>query len=73
MVPPTVRWAIPHQLLTNKMLYRLAYNPVIRRHFLKQGALLSDDSTLYQVDIKLASRPALERKMALSSYVSDTE
>jgi hypothetical protein len=55
------------------MLYRLAYNPVIRRHFLNQGALLSDASTLYQVDIKLASRPALERKMALSSYVSDTE
>ena len=37
------------------MPYRLAYSPILRRHFLNRGFVLSDDSSLCQVDIKLVS------------------
>ena len=45
----------PHQSLIKKMLYRLAYSPIIWRHFLNRGFLLSDGDSLCQVDINQAS------------------
>jgi hypothetical protein len=48
-------WTLPHQLPIKKMPYRLDCSPVLWRHFLNCGFLLSDDYNLYQVDIKLVS------------------
>jgi hypothetical protein len=45
----------PHQSLIKKIIYRLAYNPILWRHILNGGSLFSDDFSLCQVDIKLSS------------------
>jgi hypothetical protein len=55
VAPPTMSWALPHQSLVKKMSYRLAYNLNLWRYFLNRGFPLSDDSTLCQVDVKLAN------------------
>jgi hypothetical protein len=39
------------------MPHRLAHSPVLRRHFLNLGFLLSGDFILCQADIKLSSTP----------------
>jgi hypothetical protein len=39
------------------MPYNLAYNLILWWHFLNQGFLLSDDSSLCYVDIELISTP----------------
>lgn len=66
VVSPTC-WATPCQSLTKKTSYRLAYSPVWWRDFLKWGSLLSNDSSLCQVAIKLAiSEVLLEFFQALS-------
>ena len=44
-------WALLHQSLVKKM----PYIQILWRHFLSVGSLFSDDSSLCQVDIKLAS------------------
>jgi hypothetical protein len=48
----------PPTLITKKMLY-IAYGLMLWRHFLSWGSLLSDNSSLCQVDIKLASTPSI--------------
>jgi hypothetical protein len=60
--PPAQGWHYPgwdgpflHQSLIEKMPYRLAYSPVSWRHFLSWDSILSDDCSLCQIDIKLAS------------------
>jgi hypothetical protein len=55
MAPPTMGWALPHQSVIKKMPSSLAYNPILWRHFLIWGFLLSVDPRLYQVDINLSS------------------
>ena len=52
MAPPIMSWALPHQSL---MRYKFAYSPFLQRYFLHPGSLLSKDSSLGQVNIKLAS------------------
>lgn len=37
------------------MLYRLAQGLILQRHFLSWGSLLSDNYSLHEIDIKLAS------------------
>ena len=54
MAPPTIDQAVPHQSL---MFYRLACSGVLWRHFLSWGSLLSDDSSLFQVNINAVSSP----------------
>lgn len=44
------------------MPYRLAYNPILWRHFLSWRLLLSDDSNLCQVYLKLANTQPWNRK-----------
>jgi hypothetical protein len=34
MAPPTMNWALSHQSLIKKMLYRLACSLILRMHFL---------------------------------------
>jgi hypothetical protein len=51
--PPTMGWALPHQSLVEQMSYRFAYSLILWRHFLSWDFLLSDNSNLCQVDIKL--------------------
>lgn len=41
-----------NRALIKKMLRRLAYKPILRRHFLKLGSLFSTDPTLYQFETK---------------------
>lgn len=41
--PTHNRLGLPPQSLIKKMPYRLAYNPILWRHFLNCGSLLSDD------------------------------
>ena len=50
------QWAglSPHKSLIKTMPYRLAYNLILWRHLLNWGPLLFSNSSLYQVDIKLA-------------------
>ena len=50
---PTVGWALTHQSLIKEMPYRIAYSLITWRHFLHPDSLLSDDSSLCQVDINL--------------------
>lgn len=45
---------LPHQSLTEKMLHRLAYSPVLLRHFLNPVSLFSDVSNLCQAQNWLA-------------------
>jgi hypothetical protein len=54
---PTRGWVLPHQLLNKKVLYRPVCSLILRIYFLieKNKSHLSDDSSLWQVDIKLAS------------------
>ena len=47
--------ALPHQSLSKKMLYWLAYSQILLEAY--QGSLFSDDFSLCQVDIKLSSTP----------------
>lgn len=37
---PIMGWVVPHQSLTNKMPYKVAYNSVLCRHCLNQDSLL---------------------------------
>jgi hypothetical protein len=55
MAPSTMGWALPYQLPVKKMPCRLAYSPILWRHFLNQGSLLSDDFSMCQFDIELLS------------------
>ena len=55
VVPHTMCWDFPHQWLIKKRPYRLLYILILWRHFLSRGSLLSDDFSLCQVDIKLAT------------------
>lgn len=55
VVPSTMIWALSDQLLLKKMIYRLAYSLFLGRHFLNGGFLLTDDSSLCKVDIKLVT------------------
>lgn len=54
MVPPTVGWAFPHQLLIKNMPYRLVYSLVLWRRFLSWGFPLLDDSSFCQEDLTFA-------------------
>ena len=47
MAPPTTGWALPHRSVIKKT----SYSPILWRHFLNWG-FFSDDSSVYQVDIK---------------------
>lgn len=53
MAPATMGWDLPTNF--KKILYRFAYGPIIWKHFLNCGPLLSDDFNFYEVDIKLSS------------------
>ena len=62
--PPAQGWhhsqragPLSHQPLTKKMAYRLAYSPILERHFLNWCFPLPGDSSFCQVDIKPASPP----------------
>jgi hypothetical protein len=55
MAPLTTGLTLPYQSLIKKMTYGLAYNLTEWRHFLSGGSLFQNDSSLCQVDIKLAS------------------
>jgi hypothetical protein len=55
MASPTMGWALPNQSLIKKMPYSLACSPILWRHVLNWSSLLSDDSSLCKVGIKLAS------------------
>jgi hypothetical protein len=48
---PPMSWDLPHQSLVKKV----PYSQILWRHFLNRGFLLSDISSLCQVDIKLAT------------------
>jgi hypothetical protein len=48
-------WGLPHQSLIKKIPYRLAYSPILWRHFINSGHHLSQDFSLCQVAIKLSS------------------
>ena len=64
MQPHTMAWVLTHQSLIKKMSYRLAYSPILRRHyFLNGGSLLSDDSSLGQVAIKPSSTNTVKSRM----------
>lgn len=58
MAPPAMGWALPHQSLTKRMPYRLACSPLLWRHFLNLGSLLSDGYSLWKADITLSSKPS---------------
>ena len=45
----------PHTSITDK---KMPYNTILWKYFLKWGFLLSDDFSLYQVDIKLGKSTA---------------
>jgi hypothetical protein len=45
----TVGVALPHQSLINKMLHRLAYRPVLSRHYFNCESFFSEISSLCQV------------------------
>jgi hypothetical protein len=73
LIPPTVAWALPHQSLILKMSHRLACRPNWLQHFLNWGSLFPSDSSLHQVDTKLASMWALslkERSKVLQRWLS---
>jgi hypothetical protein len=67
--PSTMGWALSHKSLIKKkkMPYRLAYSPVLWRHFLNQDPLLSDDCSLYQVDLKLSSTHSNRKRTILEA------
>ena len=52
----------PCQVLIKKMSYRLAYSPILLRQFLNSGSLVTSDSNICQVDIKLSS-PCIRTNM----------
>ena len=49
------QWALLHQSQIGKMSHSFAYSQILWGYFLNWNSLLSDDSSLYQIDIKLAS------------------
>ena len=65
---PTMGWARPYQSLIKKMSYGYLLSPILWRHFLNRGSLLSDDSRLYHIDIKVASTPTL---VSLTMYAEE--
>jgi hypothetical protein len=54
LAPPTASWTFPHQSLIKEMPYSLSYSPILLKYFLNWASFLSDDSSLCQVDLKLA-------------------
>jgi hypothetical protein len=60
---PTHNKLSPVMPMTKKMPYMLAYSPILWRDFLALCSLLSDDSSLYQVDIKtILNNPNFKKK-----------
>lgn len=49
-------WVLPYQLLIKRMHYTFAQKPTWWWHFLKRSFLFQNDSTLYLVNTKLASK-----------------
>ena len=56
MAPPTMSWALPHQSLIKIM----PYSQILWKHFLNWVSLLSDNSSLCQLDVRLASTAWLQ-------------
>lgn len=54
MAPPTTTGSLPHQSLIKKMLSRLLYMLIFWRYFLNGEPLFPNNSSLGQVEIKLA-------------------
>ena len=57
MAPPILGWALPDHSLIKK----IPYSQIWWRNFLNWGSLLSDNSSLYQVDIRLVSTEGAEQ------------
>ena len=55
MAPPTMGLALSQPPLIKTTPYRFTFSWILWKHFLNWGSLLSDDSSLCQVDIKVAS------------------
>ena len=73
MAPHTMGWALPYKSVIKKMFFRLIHNPILRRHFLNWGSLLSDDSRLCQVDINLVSTTWKAKVAGHVSVLSTTD
>lgn len=52
---PQIGWDLSHQSMIKKMPCRLACDPVLWRHWPNSGSSLSDESSLCQGDLNLAS------------------
>jgi hypothetical protein len=52
---PIIGWGFYHTSRIKKMNNGLAYSPISWRHFHSGNSAFSEDTSLYQVDIKLAS------------------
>jgi hypothetical protein len=61
MAPPTLGWVLPYQSIVKELPYRPSYSLIWWKCFLHWGPLLSGNSRLCQVDIKL-TRKNLEKK-----------
>ena len=60
-----------HQSLIKKMPYKHAYSQVLWRHFLNGGSLLSVNSSLCQVDRKLATTLVMIESLAMTPKVME--
>jgi len=66
---PTRNWAFPHQYLIKKILC-VCLQSELCKHFLSWVALLSENYSLCQIDIKLASlEPQIKKKMKIYIYI----
>ena len=55
MAPLTMGWTLPHEPLIKKICYRLTCSSILWKQFLNWGSVLSDGSSLWQINIKLSS------------------
>lgn len=55
MTTPTMGWGLLHHSLIKKTFCQLDYSQILWSHFLSWGSLLSQDSSLCQIDIKVVS------------------
>ena len=61
----------PISITNYEMPYRLAYSLILRRHFLNGGCHLSDDSSLCQVDVKIARTASQWERVEKGALLSD--
>lgn len=73
VAPLLMGWALPHKSLIKTLPCRLTYRPTIWHQFLKHSSFSLGNSSLYQVDIELASKMTYIQSLGYTWLEGETQ